>query len=147
MILQHTLPDDDTPTVLRICGPLDENLRALERACGVKLSRRAAQLRIEGDDSAVHRAAALLVEISALSRSGDIPPERLAWLLRPASVPSARVEPGQSPQAGAAMAGSQADAQPVLHTRRADLQGRTATQVQYMRQIPVSLYTSPSPRD
>jgi phosphate starvation-inducible PhoH-like protein len=33
------------------------------------------------------------------------------------------------------MAGSEADAQPVLHTRRADLQGRTATQVQYMRQI------------
>ncbi|MFM8795958.1 MAG: PhoH family protein [Betaproteobacteria bacterium] len=135
MILQHTLPDDDTPTVLRICGPLDENLRALDRACGVRLSRRAAQLRIEGDDSAVHRAAALLVEIGALSRSGDIPPERLAWLLRPASAPSARVEPGQSPQAGAAMAGSEADAQPVLHTRRADLQGRTATQVQYMRQI------------
>ncbi len=135
LILQHTLSIDDMPTVLRICGPLDENLRALERACGVKLSRRAAQVRIEGEDPAVQRAVALLNEISALSKMGDIAPERLAWLLRPAPALASTGNQGDEGKAGGAGPAGGAGAQPVLHTRRADLQGRTPNQVEYLRRI------------
>ncbi|NBQ91773.1 MAG: PhoH family protein [Betaproteobacteria bacterium] len=134
MILQHTLPEDDLPSVLRVCGPLDENLRAIERVCGVRLLRRAAQIRIEGDTPAVQRAAAALQEISAQSRGGELSAERLAWVLRQAQPgPEPRRAPAQEADAPAQEA--DAPAQPVLHTRRADLQGRTPNQVDYMRHI------------
>jgi phosphate starvation-inducible PhoH-like protein len=135
LILQHSLPDDDRPTVLRICGPLDENLRSLERACGVKVSRRAAQVRIEGEDPAVQRAVALLGEIDALSKLGDIAPERLAWMLRPLPVLASRVDQGDEGTTGAAGSTGDEGALPVLNTRRADLQGRTPNQVEYLRRI------------
>jgi len=130
LILQHTLPENDTSVVQRICGPLDENLRALERACGVRLSRRASQLRIEGDEPSVLRAAALLREIGAQCAVGELPAERLNWLLRQAQVACGPAGIGGGPEVNTA-----AGVQPVVHTRRADLQGRTAAQVEYMRQI------------
>jgi phosphate starvation-inducible PhoH-like protein len=130
LILQHTLPEEDSAALLRVCGPLDENLRAIERACGVRLQRRAAQIRIEGQAEAAQRAVTLLEDIAAQSRRAELPEERLAWLLRQA----ARGVQASSGEGSAAPSGP-SGALPALHTRRADLQGRTPNQVEYIRHI------------
>jgi phosphate starvation-inducible PhoH-like protein len=127
LILQHPLPDEDAAAILRVCGPLDEHLRAIEKACGVRLQRRAALIRIEGESIAAQRAASLLDEISQSTRQSDLPAERLQWLLREAMRSLGEDAPSAEPAAH--------DAQPVLHTRRADLQGRTPNQVAYLRHI------------
>jgi phosphate starvation-inducible protein PhoH and related proteins len=127
LILQHPLPDDDPAALLRVCGPLDEHLRAIEQACGVRLQRRAALIRIEGESLATQRAAAVLDEISQRTRRADLPPERLRWLLDEA----ARSLAGHVPMVGP----GEAPPQPVLHTKRADLQGRTPNQVAYLHHI------------
>ena len=127
MNLQHNLPDQDSAASLRICGPLDGHLRAIEEACGVRLNRRASLIRIEGETGPVHQAASVLRAISQEAREQDIPAERLQWLLDQAS----RGELGPA-DSGPDSPGA---AQPVLHTRRPDLQGRTPNQVGYLQNI------------
>ena len=137
LILQHALTEDDGAAVLRVCGPLDGHLRAIEQACGVRLMRRAAVIRIEGEPPSVERAAALLEDIGDQSRGVDWSEERLAWLLQQASQ-SLRSRPVGRPatdERPSAPEGAPASAQPVLHTRRADLQGRTPNQVDYLRHV------------
>ena len=118
MIIHHQLPEDGA-AALRACGPLDGNLRAIERALGVRLQRRASQVRIEGEPGAAQRAVTVLEEIRAATQEGEMSEEKMAWLLRQAT--PVLQQPGA--------------AQPVLHTRRPDLQSRTPRQLEYIRYI------------
>jgi phosphate starvation-inducible protein PhoH and related proteins len=123
LIRRHTIADADNRRLAHLCGPLDAHLRAIETALEVGLSRRDASFRINGAAEAVERAIALLDQLYAKARAPVT--ERalqlmLAGVLRPAG---AQASPG-------------ADAEPiVLHTRHAELAGRTPHQVQYLRQM------------
>ncbi|MCA0242788.1 MAG: PhoH family protein [Proteobacteria bacterium] len=120
MIRRHTLPGTDNRRLAHVCGPLDENLRRIEAACGVTLTRRDQQFRIDGPRAAVERAAALLDALYAQAAQ-PIDEAQLARLLA-ADGPAA-----------AAAAGD--DAPIVLRTRHAELSGRTPNQMQYLRQM------------
>jgi len=124
LIRRHTIAAADNRRLAHLCGPLDAHLRAIEAALDVGLSRRDASFRINGAADAIERATGLLDQLYEKARTPIT--ERtlqlmLASALRPAS-------------AGAAAA--DVDAEPiVLHTRHAELAGRTPHQVHYLRQM------------
>ena len=123
MIRRHTFDPVDNRRLAHLCGPLDAHLREIERALGVTLERRHANLRIEGPRAAVERAAALLDALYAKARQPI--GERALQL----ALVEAAGERAPTPS------GDEAAGTIVLHTRHADLAGRTPNQVQYLRQI------------
>jgi phosphate starvation-inducible PhoH-like protein len=120
MILRHEFTPLDNRRLARLCGPTDAHLRSIEAALDVRIARREAAFRIEGAKARAEQALAVLRELY----------ERAHRTLDAQAV-------------DLALAGSSAGARglydevesPVLHTRRADLAGRTPNQVQYLRHI------------
>jgi len=123
VIRRHTFDPVDNRRLAHLCGPLDAHLRAIERALGVTLGRHHATLRIEGPRAAVERAAALLDALYAKARQPI--GERALQL---ALVEAAGAHPPAHPA-------DETAGTIVLHTRHADLTGRTPNQMQYLRQI------------
>jgi phosphate starvation-inducible protein PhoH and related proteins len=117
LIRRHLLAPPDNRRLAHLCGPLETNLRGIEAALGVVLTRRDASLRIEGARAAVERTAALLDTLYAKAAS---PIGAQALQLALASAGVAAAEPG---------------ADVVLNTRHAELRGRTPRQSQYLRQM------------
>jgi len=125
VILNHLLgppdagiaPTLDNRRLAHVCGPLDQHLRAIEAGLGVRLSRREAHFRIDGDRPAVQRAAKLLDELYARAHQA-IDEQALQLMLNTAPAPA---------QDGAAPV--------VLHTRHTGLAGRTPNQAAYLRQM------------
>jgi len=119
LILQHTFEPADNKRLAHLCGSLDEHLRSIEAALGVKLTRRGAQLSIDGPREAAQRTLSLLKSLHEHA-SRPIGAQTLQLALAAART-VAEADP--------------ADAAPLLHTRRADLAGRTPNQVQYVKQM------------
>jgi phosphate starvation-inducible PhoH-like protein len=141
LILRHEFEPADNRRLGHLCGPLDEHLRSVEQALGVQLSRRGAQLRIEGPRAQAERALALLQELHARAHrpiGAQALQLAIAGAVAGAEMSGAPTGParggGRSP-AAEDPAATGAGATPTLHTRRADLQGRTPNQVQYLRQM------------
>ena len=122
MIRRHTLEPSDNRRLAHLCGPLDGHLRSIESALGVALARRDASFRIEGPRDAIECAAALLDRLYA-DASTPIGERALQRALAAVQAPAG----GEDAQAG--------DGPLVLHTRHADLTGRTPNQEQYLRQM------------
>jgi phosphate starvation-inducible protein PhoH and related proteins len=123
VILRHSFEPADNQRLAHLCGPLDEHLRAVEAALGVTVSRRGAEVAIDGSPGAAEQALALLTDLYA--RAGrSISAQSLQLALAQAQA--------QARGDGATTTGSDT---PVLHTRRADLAGRTPNQVQYLKQM------------
>jgi phosphate starvation-inducible PhoH-like protein len=146
VIRRHAFDDTDNKRLAHLCGPLDAHLRAIEAALGVTLQRREASFRIEGPRDGVERAVRVLDELHA--RADKPIGERalqLALVKYRAGVAddaaAGRRAPAAAPGAAAGRSGGDAgaddDAEPavVLHTRHADLSGRTPNQTQYLRQM------------
>jgi phosphate starvation-inducible PhoH-like protein len=131
VIRRHRFEAADNRRLAHLCGPLDAHLRRIEENLGVTLARRDASFRVEGPRGAVEQALALL---DALYAKAQQPIGERALQL--ALLDCAR---GALPPAGAAppAVGTEAsiEAPVVLHTRHADLAGRTTNQVQYLRQM------------
>ncbi|MDP2006855.1 MAG: PhoH family protein [Rubrivivax sp.] len=131
MIRRHTFDNADNRRLAHLCGPLDAHLRDIEGALGVTLARRDASFRIEGPRDGVERAVRLLDALYATAAQpiGERALQ-LALLKYAATVPGA-------PRAPTVHGGpeGEADGDVVLHTRHADLRGRTPNQVQYLQQI------------
>jgi len=109
-----------------LCGPLDAHLRSIEAALGVGLARRDASFRINGPREAVDRAVLLL---DALYEKARAPIGERALQLMILGQGGAVAGGGPGP-------GAPDPNEPVvLHTRHADLSGRTPNQVQYLRQM------------
>jgi phosphate starvation-inducible PhoH-like protein len=122
LTLQHRFDPADNRRLAHLCGPLDEHLRSIEAAFGVKLARRAEQISIDGPRAQAERALSLLKALH----------ERAARPIGAQALQLALAEAlAQMPGAPAA----QDPAPLVLHTRRADLAGRTPNQVQYLQQM------------
>jgi phosphate starvation-inducible PhoH-like protein len=123
LILRHAFIPLDNERLSHLCGATDEHLRVIEDALGVKLTRRNESFRIEGTKREAERAAALLQRL--YERAGKpIAPQALQLALAEATSDAAPAGEGAAP-----------DGEVVLHTRRADLQGRTPNQVQYLKHI------------
>jgi phosphate starvation-inducible PhoH-like protein len=106
-----------------LCGALDQNLRQIEEAFDVRIARRGGSFAVEGPPNASKSAlAALRHFLSIAERPLTLDDVQLGLVeLRKAQ------EQQRAPSAD--------DESPVLHTRRADLQGRTPRQREYLRHI------------
>jgi phosphate starvation-inducible PhoH-like protein len=136
LIRRHSLDPPDNRRLAHLCGPLDAHLRAIESALGVTLSRRDASFRIEGARDAIERAAALLDTLYEAARDPISEPALQGALARAAAPALAAViAPASAAGSAPEAAVPQAAAPIVLHTRHADLTGRTPNQMQYLAQM------------
>ena len=133
MILRHAFLPLDNARLAHLCGSLDEHLRAVERALGVRVKRRAEAFRIEGAKGAAEPALLLLQAMYARARR-PIGAEAFQLALAEAVADAGAVVRGLG-GAGVARDGAAADAPIALRTRHADLQGRTPNQLRYIRNI------------
>jgi len=118
VILRHAFTPLDNTRLAHLCGPLDDHLRGIEEALGVRITRRGEQFRIEGEGAAAAAAKALLQRLYDKADQ-PIESEVLQHALRQREAPA---EGGPSPGV-------------VLHTRRADLAARSPNQLLYLRSI------------
>ncbi len=125
MILRHTFEPVDNARLARLCGPLDENLRRVEVAWGVKVKRRQGSFAVEGPRPACEAALQALVALHG----------RAARALSAATVDLIITDVAQTAAAATSSAPPQAEPDVVLHTRRSDLQARTPNQRTYLRQM------------
>ncbi|MCC7547360.1 MAG: PhoH family protein [Burkholderiales bacterium] len=108
----------DNQRLANLCGVLDENLKQIESALDVNISRRGEHFTIAGSERQAELAA------KALRRFYD----EAATGLNVEDVQLGLIEVS-NPR------GSETEAEPALITRRRDLHARTPHQVQYLRQI------------
>jgi phosphate starvation-inducible PhoH-like protein len=135
LIRRHTLSPPDNRRLAHLCGPLDGHLRNIEAALGVTLTRRDESFRIDGPRAAVERTSALLDALYAAAAT-PISEAALQMALAQAGAGAGSSAPGLAPAADATDATAAAQAAPVvLHTRHADLSGRTPNQTLYLRQM------------
>ncbi|MBL8504854.1 MAG: PhoH family protein [Methylobacillus glycogenes] len=117
--MEFTLNPEDNLRLANLCGALDENLKQIEDALEVTISRRGAHFRIAGEQTNT-RLAAQLVENYYSRASKPVSLEEIQLGL----VELDRLAPEQV-----------STAMPTLMTRRQDLHGRTPRQVSYLQQI------------
>ncbi len=121
--LEFSADSDDKHRLANLCGPLDAHLGQIGTAFGVQISRRGERFTIEGGAAAARQARAAVLHFHALAdRALSVDDIQLGL-----------VELHADAASGAAS--DEPDESPVLHTRRADLQGRTPRQRQYLRNI------------
>jgi phosphate starvation-inducible protein PhoH and related proteins len=141
LILRHAFIPPDNGRIAHLCGSFDEHLRHIEAALEVNISRRNESFRIEGGKRQIERAVVLLQELYDRAREPiDAEQLQLALVQAQEDVPvggSSRVpKPVRKTAAqGDVDAASGPDVPIVLHTRRAELAGRTINQRDYLRKI------------
>ncbi|HEX9180633.1 MAG TPA: PhoH family protein [Burkholderiales bacterium] len=108
----------DNQRLANLCGALDENLRQIESAFDVAISRRSERFSVAGNPQQAALAAEALERFYAKSQDHLSLEEIQLGLVEV-----------MNPRHGAERES------PVLITRRADLHGRTPNQVQYLRHI------------
>jgi phosphate starvation-inducible protein PhoH and related proteins len=118
MILRHEFLPIDNRRLAHLCGSMDSHLRAIETGLDVRITRRQSMLHIEGPKAHAERALGVLRSLYERATQ-EIDAEAIELALTGARAP------------GDGTAGEPI----VLHTRRADLEGRTPNQVQYLRQM------------
>ena len=115
--IQFVLEPLDNTRLANLCGALDENLRQIEAAFDIAISRRAERFTLRGDPVHLGPAKAAL---ETFYKRAD---QHLS------------IEDIQLGLIELANHGKGSPAAPVLLTRRSDLHGRTPRQVEYIRQI------------
>jgi phosphate starvation-inducible PhoH-like protein len=139
MQLRHSFSPPDNTRLAHLCGPLDEHLRDIEAAFGVTMTRRGEHFRVEGARGVPQQVIELL---DALYARADKPISQDMVQLAVTGVLAAAKRASQQRKLEGAAAEpdlialpDEAPEGPTLHTRRADLQGRTPNQVGYLRHI------------
>jgi phosphate starvation-inducible protein PhoH and related proteins len=109
----------DNRRLARLCGSLDANLRQIESALDVRISRRGAKFTVNGDPQSAERGARVLKRLYEQAHD-DLAADDVQLGLT-------ELSRGEAPAAGAPSS--------QLLTRRPDLHGRTPHQVQYLENI------------
>jgi phosphate starvation-inducible protein PhoH and related proteins len=117
-----------------LCGPLDQNLRAIEVHLNVTIQRRHTEFQIQGDRSEEARAA---LEAFYAQATQPLGAEDIVLGLASIATNSSTATPStKSKQNGLVEPDAPSDDHsPPLSTRKADLTGRTPTQRRYLRNI------------
>ncbi|NJM33022.1 MAG: PhoH family protein [Limnobacter sp.] len=121
-------PTDDNNRLSNLCGPLDSNLREIEKAFEVKISRRGASLALEGKAPGIAQAIGLLDHFFVQSR---LPLEPQAIQL--ATVEMKNTHTLKSRQAPTVVLNDEENF--TLKTRKGELQARSQKQRQYLAQV------------
>jgi phosphate starvation-inducible PhoH-like protein len=126
----------DNRRLADLCGPLDENLRHIEQAYDVRITRRADHFSITGSATET-RAARAAIEYFYEQAHEPLTAESIQLglvMLRAESTP--KTAPCRAPTAPETVtAVAPPDEGPVLQTRRSDLRARTPRQREYLRHI------------
>ena len=127
--LEYRPADSDTQRLANLCGPLDAHLRQIAEAFDTRIQRRGEHFLIEGAPASARAARAALEHFHGLAQRALSIDEIQLGLVE--------LRAGARTDAGAATLTATPDEAdtPVLHTRRADLQGRTPRQREYLRHI------------
>ena len=135
----HFAPTEiDNNRLANLCGAVDQNLRLIESNLEVRISRRGESFTIEGEGVAPRQAAALL---KRFYKAASVPLSREDIQLNAIEIKnSARSTPtdNRADAQGSILADGGAEAGeevPTLRTRKADLQGRSPNQHDYLRSI------------
>jgi len=131
----------DNRRLANLCGALDQNLRQIEQAYDVRILRRSDQFAVAGVGLQARQAVRALEHFTRLADGTLSVDDIQLGLIQLRGMPEAAPAPvaqtatieGAAP-APAAIAPAD-DISPTLHTRRADLQGRTPRQREYLRSI------------
>ena len=110
----------DNERLSNLCGVLDENLKQIEAALEVSISRRGENFSVSGEAGQTQLAAEALRRFYQMAEQDISVEDVQLGLIEVAN-------PNRAP-AGA-------DGEPILLTRRRDLHGRTPHQLQYLRHI------------
>ena len=134
MPLRHSFTPPDNARLAHLCGPMDDHLRTIEAAFDVKVARRGETFRIDGPKAQTQLVLGLLEALYAKA-GRTISAETVQLAI--AQAQQALGGPGATKRGSTAKASPADDGAegPTLHTRRADLQGRTPNQVQYLKHI------------
>ena len=125
---QFSIDEPDNARLASLCGALDANLRTIESALDVRITRRGSTFTIEGDETAPARTARLLDRLYH-ARRHPLSNEELQLAIiesrhsSPADLPVTEALPPQSPD------------NPTFRTRRGEVQGRTPNQRKYLKNI------------
>ena len=117
MILRHTFTPHNNTRLTHLCGPADAHLRTIETALQVRIAHQHEQFKVDGPKAKATQAMELLQALYEMAERA-IPEDHLQLMLASDS------ELLEAP-----------DDAIVLNTRRADLRGRTPTQIQYLQNI------------
>ncbi len=128
--IEVLLEPADNTRLARLAGPLEENLRQIESACDVAISRRGSRFSLSGDEHNTALAAAALRRFYT-SAARDLTPEDIQLGLIELRYGAA----GDTRNAAADPQTPAVIALPSLLTRRGDLHARTPRQSQYLQQI------------
>ena len=135
----HFAPTElDNNRLANLCGAVDQNLRLIETNFEVRISRRGESFTIEGEGVAPRQAAALL---QRFYQAASVPLSREDIQLTAIEMKNAARSSGPSSGAepnGGGFAEVDTDAGmtvPTLRTRKADLQGRSPNQHEYLRNV------------
>jgi phosphate starvation-inducible PhoH-like protein len=138
-VLHYRPIEADNRRLANLCGAVDQNLRQIEAAYEVRIARRADDFSVEGPALQARQAVKALEMFYGRAGSALSVDDIQLGLVE---FRSPRSAPAAQPVREAALAlpaGTPAplpgDESPVLHTRRADLQGRTPRQREYLRNI------------
>lgn len=116
-----------------LCGPLDENLQQIESALDINLIRRGNTFQCSGPRVASQRAIQLLEQLSARAEQPlSLEDVQLALIDRTSRSGSYSGTPSTNPLPALP---ERSEDEPVLHTRRNDLRGRTPRQREYLQHI------------
>jgi phosphate starvation-inducible protein PhoH and related proteins len=115
LIIRHLFTPSNNTRISHLCGPMDENLRRIEHALGVKIAHRHEQFKVDGPKAAATRGMELLQALYEIA-ARPISLETLQLML-------------------AGDAGMTADGTSTLQTRREDLRARTPNQAAYLENI------------
>jgi phosphate starvation-inducible PhoH-like protein len=110
----------DNQRLAALCGALDENLRQIETALDVSISRRGERFAVNGSPDQTRLAAQVLRAFYEQAKGGLSLEDVQLGLIEATSPRKARAPDGGSPP---------------LITRRQDLHGRTPRQVEYLQNI------------
>jgi phosphate starvation-inducible PhoH-like protein len=133
-VLQYRPAEVDNRRLANLCGAVDDNLRQIEEAYDVRIARRADTFSVEGPGASTRHAVRALEHFY---RQADAPLSVEDIQLGLVELRAPRERPGAPARAAAPVPSETppVDDSPVLHTRRADLQGRTPRQREYLRNI------------
>jgi phosphate starvation-inducible PhoH-like protein len=133
-VLQYRPAEVDNRRLANLCGAVDDNLRQIEEAYDVRIARRADTFSVEGPGASTRHAVRALEHFY---RQADAPLSVEDIQLGLVELRAPRERPGAPARAAAPVPSGTppVDDSPVLHTRRADLQGRTPRQREYLRNI------------
>ena len=115
MILRHLFSPLNNVRLGHLCGPMDQHLRAIEAALGVKIAHRHEQFKVDGPKIKARQGMELLQALYEMA-ADPIATETLQIML-------------------AGDLGMQMDANKILQTRRTELRARTPNQSLYLNNI------------